>query len=180
MLRHFRRFYNAGKPPPCDRRGLSFYHPEEDERISLSVDEHRAKRVSDGADVAAQQLGDGQADVRHEGQQQQSDEHAQIERKPTAQIMFFNGTSETPDGPIEYLANPCRKENLAFSFQMKWNADQIYPGFTRTIYLKGLRYNLHLRPRSALIEVGAQTNTYEEAVNAMDPLAQLLDQVLTG
>ncbi|MFQ8841473.1 MAG: stage II sporulation protein P [Clostridium fessum] len=45
---------------------------------------------------------------------------------------------------------------------------------------KGLRYNLHLRPRSALIEVGAQTNTYEEAVNAMDPLAQLLDQVLTG
>ena len=97
-----------------------------------------------------------------------------------AQIMFFNGTSETPDGPIEYLANPCRKENLAFSFQMKWNADQIYPGFMRTIYLKGLRYNLHLRPRSALIEVGAQTNTYEEAVNAMDPLAQLLDQVLTG
>ena len=64
---------------------------------------------------------------------------------------------------------------------MKWNADQIYPGFTRTIYLKGLRYiNLHLRPRSALIEVGAQTNTYEEAVNAMDPLAQLLDQVLMG
>ena len=63
---------------------------------------------------------------------------------------------------------------------MKWNADQIYPRFTRTIYLKGLRYNLHLRPRSALIEVGAQTNTYEEAVNAMDPLAQLLDQVLTG
>ena len=104
----------------------------------------------------------------------------EINGKPTAQIMFFNGTSETPDGPIEYLANPCRKENLAFSFQMKWNADQIYPGFTRTIYLKGLRYNLHLRPRSALIEVGAQTNTYEEAVNAMDPLAQLLDQVLTG
>ena len=33
---------------------------------------------------------------------------------------------------------------------------------------------------SALIEVGAQTNTYEEAVNAMDPLAQLLDQVLMG
>ena len=31
-----------------------------------------------------------------------------------------------------------------------------------------------------MIEVGAQTNTYEEAVNAMDPLAQLLDQVLTG
>ena len=119
-------------------------------------------------------------DVHRDGVSEQTHLVTQIEGKPTAQIMFFNGTSETPDGPIEYLANPCRKENLAFSFQMKWNADQIYPGFTRTIYLKGLRYNLHLRPRSALIEVGAQTNTYEEAVNAMDPLAQLLDQVLTG
>lgn len=112
-------------------------------------------------------------DVHRDGVSEQTHLVTQIEGKPTAQIMFFNGTSETPDGPIEYLANPCRKENLAFSFQMKWNADQIYPGFTRTIYLKGLRYNLHLRPRSALIEVGAQTNTYEEAVNAMDPLAQL-------
>ena len=26
-----------------------------------------------------------------------------------------------------------------------------------------MRYNEHLRPRSALIEVGAQTNTFEEA-----------------
>ena len=119
-------------------------------------------------------------DVHRDGVSEQTHLVTQIEGKPTAQIMFYNGTSETPDGPIEYLANPCRKENLAFSFQMKWNADQIYPGFTRTIYLKGLRYNLHLRPRSALIAVGAQTTTYEEAVNAMDPLAQLLDQVLTG
>ena len=47
-------------------------------------------------------------------------------------------------------------------------------------YLKGLRYNEHLRPRSALIEVGAQTNTFEEAKNAMEPLAELLDMVLQG
>ena len=119
-------------------------------------------------------------DVHRDGVNEQTRLVTQIDGKPTARIMFFNGTSETPDGAIEYLANPYRKENLAFSFQMKWDADQRYPGFTRTIYLKGLRYNLHLRPRSALIEVGAQTNTYEEAVNAMDPLAELLDQVLAG
>ena len=119
-------------------------------------------------------------DVHRDGVSEQTHLVTQIDGKPTARIMFFNGTSETPDGAIEYLANPYRKENLAFSFQMKWDADQRYPGFTRTIYLKGLRYNLHLRPRSALIEVGAQTNTYEEAVNAMDPLAELLDRVLTG
>ena len=55
-----------------------------------------------------------------------------------------------------------------------------YPGFTRKIYLKGLRYNQHLRARSALVEVGAQTNTFEEACNAMMPLAELLDMVLQG
>ena len=45
------------------------------------MNEHRAKRVGDGADVAAQQLRDRKADVRHIGQEQQSDEHAQIERE---------------------------------------------------------------------------------------------------
>ena len=104
----------------------------------------------------------------------------EINGKPTAKIMFFNGTSQTPDGPIEYLPNPNREANLAFSFQMQLKAAGMYPGFTRKIYLKGLRYNQHVRARSALIEVGAQTNTYEEARNAMEPLAHILDQVLRG
>lgn len=102
----------------------------------------------------------------------------EINGKPTATVMFFNGTSQTPDGPISYLENPNREDNLAFSFQLKLCAEAFYPGYTRNIYLKGLRYNLHVRPRSALIEVGAQTNTYEEARNAMEPLAELLDTVL--
>lgn len=104
----------------------------------------------------------------------------EINGKPTAQIMFFNGTSQTPDGPIEYLPNPNRDFNLGFSFQMQLKAAEDYPGYTRKIYLKGLRYNEHVRARAALIEVGAQTNTYEEARNAMEPLADILDQVLGG
>ena len=96
------------------------------------------------------------------------------------QIMFFNGLSQTPEGAIEYLPNPYRKENLAFSLQMQLGAAAYFPGYTRKIYLKGLRYNMHLRPRSSLIEVGAQTNTFAEAVNAMEPLAELLDMVLRG
>ncbi|MDD3251985.1 MAG: stage II sporulation protein P [Lachnospiraceae bacterium] len=104
----------------------------------------------------------------------------EVEGKPTANIMFFQGMSRTPDGVIEYLPNPYLKENLAFSFQMQLAAQHEYPGLMRKIYLKGLRYNLHLRPRSALIEVGAQTNTGEEARNAMEPLAKLLDMVLQG
>ena len=104
----------------------------------------------------------------------------EINGKPTAQIMFFNGLSQTPEGPIEYLPNPNREANLAFSFRLQLLAKRKYPGFTRKIYLKGLRYNQHVRARTALIEVGAQTNTFEEAKNAMEPLADILDQVLRG
>ena len=104
----------------------------------------------------------------------------QVDGRDTAQIMFFNGLSQTPEGPIEYLQNPYREDNLAFSLQMQLGAAAYYPGFTRKICLKGLRYNEHLRPKSSLIEVGAQTNTYEEALNAMEPLSELLDMVLQG
>ncbi len=104
----------------------------------------------------------------------------EVDGKPTARIMFFNGLSQTPEGRIEYLPNPYREENLAFSLQLQLGAEAYFPGFTRKIYLKGLRYNEHLRPRSSLIEVGAQTNTFEEAENAMEPLAELLDMVLQG
>ena len=103
-----------------------------------------------------------------------------VNGKATAPIMFFNGMSQTPEGEIEYLKNPYKTENLAFSLQMQLLAEEEYPDLTRKIFLKGLRYTLHVRPRSALIEVGAQTNTLEEALNAMEPLADLLDQVLGG
>lgn len=104
----------------------------------------------------------------------------EINQKPTAQIMFFNGMSQTPDGPIPYLENPYREDNLSFSLQLQLKASAWYPGLTRKIYLKGLRYNQHLRPCSCLVEVGAQTNTYQEAKNAMEPLADIFSMVLLG
>lgn len=99
--------------------------------------------------------------------------------KKMAQIMFFNGLSRTTaTGDIAYLKNPYIADNLAFSFQMQLAAAEYYPDFTRRIYLKGYRYNMHFCPKSLLVEVGAQTNTYEEAENAMEPLADILAKVL--
>lgn len=98
-----------------------------------------------------------------------------------AQIMFFNGLSRTTStGDIDYLYNPYIGDNLAMSFQMQLTAAEYYPGFTRRIYLKGYRYNMHYCPKTLLIEVGAQTNTVQEAMNAMVPLADILNKVLTG
>ena len=95
--------------------------------------------------------------------------------KQTAQIMFFNGISRLNDiGEIGYLYNPYRSENLALSLQMKVLAEEYFPGFTRRNYIQAYQYNLHLRPKSMLIEAGAQTNTFEEVKNAMEPLAALL------
>ncbi len=104
-----------------------------------------------------------------------------LDGRPTARFMFFNGLSRTrKTGNIAYLYNENQNANLAFSFQMQLKAAEYYPGLTRKIYLKGYRYNMHLRPKSLLIELGAQNNTVEEAMNACDPLAHILDMVLSG
>ena len=105
----------------------------------------------------------------------------EINGKPTAQIMFFNGLSRTRvNGDLAVMANPYLQDNLAFSLQMKIAAETKYPGFARRNYLRGYKYNMDLMPRMLLIEAGAQTNTVEEMRNAMEVLADLLNSVLTG
>lgn len=106
----------------------------------------------------------------------------EIDGKTCAQVMFFNGLCRlNKDGTaqsISGLENPYLKENLAFSLQMKTVADSLFPGFSRKIYLNAYRFSLHMMPRSTLIEVGAQTNTKQEALDAMEPLAEVLASVL--
>ena len=105
----------------------------------------------------------------------------EVDGKQTAKVMFFNGLSRTKqNGEISYLPNPYIQDNLAFSLQMMLACEKYYPDFARTIYLRGYRYNLHLRPKTLLVECGAQTNTVEEEMNAMEPLADVLNKVLTG
>ena len=102
-----------------------------------------------------------------------------LQGRPTARFMFFNGLSYLRrQGEISYLENPYILDNLAFSFQAQVLANEYYPGLTRKIYLKAYRYNMHLCPKSMLIELGAQNNTVEEIMNACDPLAHVLAMVL--
>ena len=106
---------------------------------------------------------------------------SEVDGKRCARYMFFNGMSRLKEkGEISYLENPFREENLGFSFQLQKASNEYYPGLARRIYLKAYRYNLHLRPASVLIELGAQNNTVEEIMNGCVPLAQVLDLVLGG
>lgn len=103
-----------------------------------------------------------------------------IQGKQTASIMFFNGLSRTTaNGDIAYLPNPYIQDNLAFSLQMQIAANEYYPGFSRAIYLKGYRYNMHYCPKTLLVEAGAQTNTVQEMMNAMEPLADIIAKVIS-
>ena len=105
----------------------------------------------------------------------------EVNGRQMAKIMFFNGISySNVKGNINYLYNPYRDDNLAMSLQMHLIGEAYYPGFLRRNYINAYRYCLHERAKSMLIEAGAQTNTFEEVKNAMEPLADMLDKLLTG
>lgn len=105
----------------------------------------------------------------------------QVDGVQMAKVMFFNGISySNAVGNISYLSNAFRDDNLAMSLQMQLLGEAYYPGFLRNIYINSYRYCLHERAKSMLIEAGAQTNTFEEVKNAMEPLADLLDKLLSG
>lgn len=107
----------------------------------------------------------------------------EIDGKPTAKVMLVGGLCEhrNMNGEIvkkTALVNPYLEDNLAFSFQMQAQANVYYPGLMRKIYFKEYRYSLHMKPLSLLVELGANTNTSQEAMNAVPPLADILAKVV--
>ncbi|MBE5941299.1 MAG: stage II sporulation protein P [Lachnospiraceae bacterium] len=119
-------------------------------------------------------------DLHRDGVDEETHLVTDIKGKKTAKIMFLNGVSRSEmNGEIAYLENPNKLMNLSFSFQMYLKGKEYYGDFIRKIYVRSLRYNLHVMPRATLIEVGAQNNTLEEEKNAMEPLAAILDKVLS-
>lgn len=116
---------------------------------------------------------DGVAENRHLVQE--------VQGIPMAQFMFFNGLSySNKSGDLDYLPNEHLAENLALSLKMGIAANEYYPGLVRNNYLNAYRYNMHYRAKTLLIELGAQTNTVEEIMNSCEPLAHVLDMVLSG
>ena len=45
-------------------------------------------------------------DIHRDGVNESLHMVSEVNGKPTAPIMFFNGMSQTPEGPVEYLENP--------------------------------------------------------------------------
>ena len=169
-----------------DQYGYHVLHDIQTYDIMPDGSEDRSKAYNQARDGVEQILAENPTieviiDLHRDGVSEDTHLVTEIDGKPTAQIMYFNGLSYTNEsGPLTYLPNENMSANLAFSFRLEYVAASYNPMLTRCVYLKGYRYNLDLRPKSVLLEVGAQTNTVEEAMNAMAPFAVILDKVLKG
>jgi hypothetical protein len=99
-----------------------------------------------------------------------------------AKVMFFNGLCRKwTNGRLEDLTslkNPYISTNLALSLKMQLKMNELYPNLTRKIYLNAYRYSLHMKDKSMLIELGAQTNTVKEVNNSVEKLAEVLYEIV--
>lgn len=104
-----------------------------------------------------------------------------IDGKPYAKIMLFNGICRKwEDGKLvktDGLDNPYLDTNLALSYQMQYALSSEDSTLCRKIYINAYRYSLHMKDKSMLIELGAQTNTREEALNSVEKIAEAIAKV---
>ncbi len=122
-------------------------------------------------------------DMHRDGVQDNVHLVTDINGKQTAKIMFVTPLCRNRNvaGEVvnkEDIPNPYLSDNLAFALQMYLTANEDYPGFSRKIFCSEWRYSTHMKPQSLLLEWGAQTNTGEEALNAVDPMTKVLAKVL--
>lgn len=166
-----------------EKYGYHVLHDEtEYDRINGNIDRNKAYNQSyAGVSKTLQKYPGIQVlvDLHRDGVGNKVQRLTTINGKRTAQVMFFNGLSRNKKGDIAYLHNDNLQANLAFSLQLKLACMEKYPDFAKPVYLKNYRYNLHLRERALLIELGNENNTLQEAKNAMEPLAGILHQVLS-
>jgi len=73
--------------------------------------------------------------------------------------------------------NPHMNSNLEFAKKIKAYMDEKCPGLSAGIFMGKGNYNQDLSPRSILVEVGAHTNSKEDARKGAEMLAQVLPDV---
>ena len=122
-------------------------HLKENPSICLVLDLHR----------------DASGDVKN-----QMRTKATVNGQSSAQIMFVVGTNGTG------LKHPNWKENLALALKLQVQMERIATGICRNINLRGQRFNQDQSPGALLVEVGAAGNTREEALRAVEVLAQAI------
>lgn len=91
------------------------------------------------------------------------DTSATVNGQDAAQLMFLMSTGH--DG---------WKDNMNLAVKMTAWLEKTYPGVTRGIFTRTMNYNQQLSPGALLVEVGAAGNTQEEAMRAVQALAEAI------
>ena len=91
--------------------------------------------------------------------------------KQMAQIMLVVGTNTN-------LSHDNWQENFAFATQIQNKGLDMYKGLMRPIDLRKERFNQHLTKGSLIVEVGANGNTLEEAIEGGKAIAQVISEVV--
>lgn len=99
---------------------------------------------------------------------------AEVDGKASAQIMFVVGTGSTA------LQNPHWEENLALALKLQVQMERLAPGICRNVNLRAQRFNQDLSTGTLLVEVGAAGNTRQEALTAVEVLAQAIIELARG
>ena len=99
---------------------------------------------------------------------------ATVNGKTSAQLMFVVGTNGSG------LKHPNWKDNLALALKLQVQSERIAPGICRNLNLRGQRFNQDLNTGALIVEVGAAGNSRQEALTAVEVLAQAIIDLRRG
>ena len=99
---------------------------------------------------------------------------ATVNGETSAQIMFVVGTGASG------LKHPNWKENLSLALKFQVQMERNAAGICRNVNLRAQRFNQDESTGALLVEVGAAGNTREEALRAVEVLAQAIIDLAQG
>ena len=97
--------------------------------------------------------------------------------KEYARLMMLIGTGEGSEGN-SFSIKPNWQENYKLAQALTDALNAQIPDLCREVMVKTGRYNQHMSESAVLIEVGHNENTLQQALNATEPLAQAIADIL--
>ena len=98
----------------------------------------------------------------------------EVQGKRVAKLMLVVGTDASG------MHHPNWKENLAAAVKLQVLLEKQVPGITRPVLLRAQRFNHDLSEGAMIVEIGTAGNTLQEAMGAMEFLAQALIGLMHG
>ena len=97
-----------------------------------------------------------------------------INGEEAAQVMLVMGTDESG------YSHPQWRVNMANALLFKEKMDEMYPGLSRPIYVRDVRFNQHISTGAMLLEMGSCGNTLSQARKSAALCARALAAAIKG